>query len=209
MFLHPFTALVAGPTGAGKSELLKSIVRYADQLISPPPTRIIWCYAESQSSLLGLQAKVPHLQLTGNLSQINELQPDERTLIIIDDWMSEISSNSRVSELFYRGSHHRNLSVFLLLQNLFHRGSVMRDIHLNTQYLILFKNPRDTGQIKTLARQMFPRHPKYLTEAYDDATREPFGYLIVDLKPQTQDDRRLSSKILPLETKWIYVPRGI
>ena len=32
----------------------------------------------------------------------------------------------------------------------------MRNISLNIHYIILFKNPRDSQQISTLARQMYP-----------------------------------------------------
>ena len=41
---HPFTAVVAGPTGSGKSKWVDN----ANQMIEPPPSRIWYCYGEFQ-----------------------------------------------------------------------------------------------------------------------------------------------------------------
>ena len=180
-------------------------------MIHPVPQRIIWCYCEPQSEVEILRSLVPGLQTTASLHTLEkELQGSrEPTLIILDDWMEDVSRSKIICDLFYKGSHHRNLSIFLLLQNVFHQGRVMRDINLNCQYYVLFKNPRDVTQIKILARQMFPQYPRYLTEAYNDATKEAYGYLLVDLKPCTPNDRRFKTKILPGETQVVYLPKGI
>src|SRR5258706_1291764 len=51
-------------------------------------------------------------------------------------------------------SHHRNVSVLYLTQNLFFKSKHSRTMSLNSHYIIVFKNPRDVTQIKTLAAQM-------------------------------------------------------
>ena len=89
-------------------------------------------------------------------------------LLIIDDLMSE--TDSRVTKLFTKGSHHKNASVIYISQNLFHKGKENRYISLNSHYLILFKNPRDALQITHLGRQIFPDKGKYFREAFTDAT---------------------------------------
>ena len=43
-FQHPFTCIVAGPTGSGKSHLVRSIIRAKRKLIIPEPTRVMWAY---------------------------------------------------------------------------------------------------------------------------------------------------------------------
>ena len=77
---------------------------------------------------------------------------------------------------------------------------------LNAHYLILFKNPRDMSQLTFLARQMFPKKPKYMVDAFADATAKPFTYLVVDLKAETEDKHRLRSGIFPDETNYVYIP---
>ena len=80
----------------------------------------------------------------------------KRNLIVFDDQMIDVSKDKRIVNLFTRGSHHRNLSVIYIVQNLFHQGKGGRSIGINSHYLVLFKNPRDKLQILTLAKQMYP-----------------------------------------------------
>ena len=69
--------------------------------------------------------------------------------------------------------------------------------------MVLFRNPRDANQIRYLARQMYPsgKRSETMIEAFEDATcsSEPYGTLVVDLKPTTPDYLRLCSNILPDE----------
>ena len=43
-------------------------------------------------------------------------------LIVIDDQMIEAGKDNWIKNLFTKGSHHRNLSVIYIVQNLFHQG---------------------------------------------------------------------------------------
>ena len=61
---------------------------------------------------------------------------------------------------------------------------------LNSQYLVLFNNPRDQQQITVLARQMYPGQSEQFLNTYRMATSKPFGYLLIDLKPDTSNDKR-------------------
>ena len=47
-FKHPFTCLVAGPTGCGKTTFVKELLEKSQLLIDPPPQRTVWCYSEWQ-----------------------------------------------------------------------------------------------------------------------------------------------------------------
>ena len=78
---------------------------------------------------------------------------------------------------------------------MFQQGKGQRTISLNSQYTCLFKNPRDSQQISFLARQLFPSNPKFIQQAYIDATSRPFGYLFLDLKQETPDEYRYRTNI--------------
>ena len=106
-----------------------------------------------------------------------------RTLVILDDLM--YATDRRVSELFTKGSHHRNISVIYIVQNLFHQGKDHRTISLNSHYTVLFKNPRDKSQAIHLGRQMYPEHPMKQVEVYEHTTTTPYGYLFINLKQDT------------------------
>ena len=107
-------------------------------------------------------------------------KPNHSDLVVIDDWMQELRNDQRINNLFTKGCHHRNLSVIFILQNIFHRGKGLRDMSLNYHYLVMFKSPRDSSQVSHLAKQMFPGHVKYTQEAFQDATKRPYGYLLCD-----------------------------
>ena len=91
-------------------------------------------------------------------------------LIILEDMMDEATQDKRISQLFTRGRHD-NLSVIYFIQNLFHKGQ--REINLNSNCMVIAKNPRDKTQFTNLARQFMPRKYKFLLWAFEDTTKSP------------------------------------
>ena len=122
----------------------------------------------------------------------------ERSLVILDDLLNYVYSK-QVCELFTRGSHHRNISVILITQNLFHQGRFCRDISLNAHYIVAFKNVRDKKQFMYLASQVYPEVSVGLYKAYLDATQEAHGYLLLDLTQNTNDGLRFRTRIFPYD----------
>lgn len=200
---HPFNAVVAGPTQCGKSTFVKNLLIHCEQVITPSIERVIWCYGEYQDSLKQLPSKV---ELLDNLD-VSNLTPGPTTLIIIDDMMCEVGKSQTVTQLFTRGTHHRNMSVILILQNMFYKDKEIRTISLNTHYFFIFKNPRDASQITNLAKQMAPGNSKYVQSAYHQATSGPHGYLMFDFKQQTPEYLRLRTGILPDEEAAVFIAK--
>ena len=87
------------------------------------------------------------------------------------------------------------MSVLYLTQNLFRSQT----ISLNSRVLIVFRNPRDSLGVSTLARQMFPKHTKYLLDAFHNAMSEAYGYLVIDCHRLTPENMRLRTNIFPEE----------
>ena len=137
-----------------------------------------------------------------SLENDSYLDVNKRNLIVIDDQMIEAGKDNRIVNLFTKGSHHRNLSVIYIVQNLFHQGKGNRSISLNSHYLVLFKNPRDKLQILTLAKQMYPSETAWFIKEYEETVRRPYGYLFVDLRPTTPDRCRLRTNVLPGEERF-------
>ena len=109
--------------------------------------------------------------------------------------MLEMGRNEKMSHLFTKGSHHMNLSVFFIVQNFFHQSKYMRTISLNSQYIILLKNFRDQNQIEYLGKQLFKNKLKSFKDAFEDATSHPYGYILIDLKPDTPFKFRVRTRI--------------
>lgn len=167
----------------------------------------IYWYRPSQSSdVYDKDQTIGRVQYRMGLPDMDEFDGnDEPKLIVVDDMMRE--TNDSVVDLFTKGSHHRNLSVFFITQNLFHQGRGQRDISLNAHYIVCFKNPRDRAQIKYLARQMYPDNTKFIVDAYSDATKTPHGYLLLDLKQSTPDNMRVRTTVFPDDSyQYVYEP---
>jgi len=169
--------------------------------MSPPPEKIIYCYGEYQN----LFSQYPNVEFNQGLPDVTQFDGQKRVLLILDDLMSE--SGDDVEKIFTKFSHHRNISIMYLSQNLFYKSKQNRTMSLNAHYLVIFKNPRDANQLATLARQMYPGKSKFLIEAFGDATRHPYGYLLIDLKPDTDDKIRIRTQIFSDETQVVYVKK--
>ena len=120
------------------------------------------------------------------------------SILVLDDLMEELCNSKELSTLFTREMHHKNTTVLFLLQNLYKQGKSMRDVALNCQLLILFKSPRDTEQIKVLGRQL---GIKELDKAYQEAIKQRYGYLIINLQPQIPDSLRLQTNLFEQHRK--------
>jgi len=94
-----------------------------------------------------------------------------------------------------------------MVQNFFNKNRHMRTISLNAQYIVLFKNPRDSSQFIHLAKQLYPHNSRFAHEAYVDATKRPYGYILLDLRSDQDDDLRLRTNIFPGERQIVYVPK--
>ena len=70
------------------------------------------------------------------------------------------------------------------MHNLFPKNKESRTISLNSQYIVVFKNPRDVSQTTTLAKQMYPGRVKFVQEAFADATSTPYGYILNRTPPR-------------------------
>ena len=176
-------------------------------MIDGAPENIIWCYGMYQPAYDEMLRSIPNITFVegvpGDLDTL--MKPSVRNLVVIDDLMHELSNDQRMTNLFTKGCHHRNLSVIFILQNMFHRGKELRDMSLNSHYLVVFKSPRDSSQVNHLARQMFPGHVKYMQEAFEVAKKRPCGYLFSDPKRETPADFRLRKNIFPGESQYAYV----
>ena len=201
-FIHPSTFLLAGPTGCGKTYFVFRILR--ERLIFPFPNRMIWIFSEWQPLYDEIRNIYPEIEFyKGPLSsEIYEaINTNRRNLLVLDDQMSLQKGNDEITKLFIQGSHHRNLTVMYLVQNLFDKGKQHRTVSLNSQYTVIFKNPRDNNQPAILGRQIFPQKWRDFLNAYSDATEEAHGYLVVDFRQETDDKLRLRTKIFPSDKK--------
>jgi len=154
---------------------------------------IIWCYSEKTAVPKSKQLPSNTTYQEGVPEIFGDCKP---RLVILDDLLNDVYSK-QVCDLFTRGCHHRNISVILVTQNLFHQGRYCRDILLNAHYVVALKNVRDKTQYAYLANQVYPEDSLGLYNAYLDATQRPHGCLFLDLTQDTDDVMRFRTNIFP------------
>ena len=207
--IHPFNCQILGPSSCGKTTLTIEILRRRREIISVPINKVIYIYSHFQPLFHELSASDPHIVFTNQIEDVDNLV-ENPCLVVCDDQMDSLGKSSKGNELltryFIRSGHHMGISWLLLLQNAFKQG--LRDVNLNTHYIILFRNPRDMSIIMTLARQILAGETKFLTAAYKRAVDiKPFNHLFLDLHSRSPNPRFwCRSNIFPSEETEIYLP---
>jgi hypothetical protein len=207
-FKHQFSCIIAGPIGWGKSLFCIKLLQNPESQSREPEFAggILWSYGEKNSKHSPKSVSGKRIQYFEGVPEDFKNEGGRITLIILDDLLTEVYSKL-VCTLLTKGCHHRNISVLLITQNLFHQGTYCLDMSLNTKYLVLLKNTRDKQKFTHLARQVYPENSKSLYEAYLVATDKAHAYLVLDFAQDTDDKLRYRTYIFPDDhTIILYVP---
>jgi hypothetical protein len=190
---HPYTLVISGPTGCGKTVFLKKLLKQYNNF-----ERVIYAYSMYQAIYDDIK-KIKNVEFYKGFPSVET--KGAKTLLVLDDLMME---NDKKLALYFTKMRHANMSMIFVSQNFFFDSKYIRTVTRNAHYLVLFNNPRDVGAITTLGRQMFPDMPKFLPQAFRQATSRPYGYLFVDCKPDSA--YRVLEGILSGEKLYIYMP---
>ena len=203
-FTFPANWCVSGATGCGKTFWVYKLLQNKESLFQKPPLKVLYCYSIWQPIFDVMEKELGVIFYKG-LPTLEELMDFGRTkehkLICLDDLQQEVVNSKTIEKLFTQLCHHLCMSVIYINQNLFYQGRCARTLHLNTVYNVFLKNQRNVEQIGIMGRQI--GLGKKLIEAYVDAMKTPYGYLIVDLSPKTSSNFQLRTRIFPDEAPLI------
>jgi len=206
-FESPASFSISGSTSTGKTSWVFNLLKHSNVMFKTPPHKILYCYGVWQNLFDEMEKTLSNISFHEGVpssQEINDFGDHNHNIIVLDDLMSDCVKNNDVEQLFTRGMHHKNLSVVYLNQNLYAQGKHARNITLNTFYLVIFQNLRDCSQIQKLGQQLFPGQGQILVEAYKDSVQKKYGYLVIDLAPNTHHQLRLRTEIFPDEITKIY-----
>ena len=225
VFLHPFTMVVSGSTGSGKTVWVMQLIDNLRTVVENGEgggdiASILYCYGALNDNVMELNRRETSSSSSENPRGVkiithNGLPSEERIreeahsrklLLVLDDLMVAAKS-SFLDTLFTLGSHNWGVSVVLVTQHLF--GKEMRIARNNAHYIVLLRNPAGALQIRNIGSQLFPGRLPYFMEAYADATAQPFSYLVIDMHPKTDESKRLKTHIFPDVGNYqtVYVPK--
>lgn len=202
-FYTPSTIIISGPTSSGKTTFLKKLIKFRNQMFKCKFDRIVYCYGTWQPAFNNMYDVEFISGIPENIDNINSDKNDSHLLLILDDLMDVVSKSEAVQTLFSRGSHHNNVTLIYVNQNIYFHGPKSRTISLNAQYIIIFKNKRDKNQINHLGSQMGVN--RILKFALDDIWKEKYSYLLIDLSPHNDSELIVKTRIFPDEFCFAYV----
>ena len=204
-FHTPSSILVVVPSGCGKTVFTEKLLLENSDLFDTPPTQVHYCYGIWQDKYRDFQKQGIHLHqgIPSSQDLTRWYQTQGGGLLVLDDLMDEGGNDKRVLDLFTKDSHHRNVTVLYLCQDMFPNGKYAKTISRNAHYIVAFKNPRDQLGVRNLSLQCFPKQWASVLDAYEDATSRPYGYLLFDLHPSSNDQQRLLSHVLKDE-RWTH-----
>ena len=122
------------------------------------PLDYVVCFLGSNDSKLRELSSVyrGRIQFVRGLPESFEQYIDatKRGFFVLDDLMNEGMKNEQVIQLYTKLCHHSNISVALILQNLFHHGKERYTILRNSHYLVIFNTPLDQSIARILAHRL-------------------------------------------------------
>ena len=202
-FKLPFGLIISGPSSSGKTTfLLKFLNEYKD-LVEPTPKSILYCYGEFHNQIAQIQKSGINVYSGVPSEELINSQP-KPLLLILDDLMLNINERF-LSELFTKKSHHGNIGIIFLTQNLFEKK--IKVARANSQYIVIMRSPSHALQVRTLGTQIFPKQMDYFLQAYKSATSQSYGYIVIDLHASSDPLLRLRTNIFKGdEEKTLFIP---
>ena len=175
-FIANHNCIIYGATNVGKTTFMLRILK--EKLIEPFPEHITYMYSVAQPFMKtwnnGRNPKIDFVE------GLDFSQVKSSSVLVIDDLL--LDNNKEVAKTFILGSHHKQISVFFLTQNLFPRDDLFRLMSLNCHYFVLFQNQRNYRQVLTLARQAFTNVDR-VVNAYKRASLDPRGFILLTFNP--------------------------
>ena len=208
-FHMPSSILVVGPSSCGKTHFTKRLLMENLKLFERKPKTIVYCASMYQDCFEEMfQAGIQFHQGIPSEEELDEWFPKGQGILILDDLMNEGSGDKRVLDLFTRNSHHRDITVLYLCQDMFPVGKYAKTISRNAHYIVAFKNPRDQLGVRNVLLQAFPSTWQAALQVFQHVTKKPYQYLLLDLHPASNDEERLVSRILKDEGQTITFALG-
>ena len=175
-FIANHNCIIYGATNVGKTTFMLEVLKR--RLIEPFPKHIVYMYSVAQPFMeTWNNGKNPSITFVQGLD-FSQVYPS--SVLVIDDLL--LDNNKEVAKTFILGSHHKQISVFFLTQNLFPRDDLFRLMSLNCHYFVLFQNQRNYRQVLTLARQAFTNIDR-VVNAYKRASLDPRGFILLTFNP--------------------------
>ena len=201
-FKLPAAVQISGPSNVGKSVFVSKVLKFRQQLIVPPPEIIFYCGSMDQPKLYEQLQKdcgnsIVFLHGLSDLEKI-KFDPSVAHVIVLDDLMYEVGNSEFASNLFTKFTHHGNILLIFVTQNIYFKSKFMPTINRNIKYNVVFRNKRFRHELETLARQSLGISPKHIHTIMEMAAVDnTHPYIVLDLQNDTPEHLAIVTNIFP------------
>merc|ERR1712081_46978 len=202
-----FKLFVSGPSRCGKTVFVAKLIENIQSFAKQPPTSIIYVYKVWQDKYDEMESLgVNFMKDSENIiDNIKSTAKGQSVLVIFDDLIGSKSLKD-IADMFTVDARHMNISMVFLTQRLFVNDEYFRQISQNSDYFCLFKNSRNSSEIRNLAQQITPGN-MVLVDIYEDATVKPFSYLFLNLTQECDESVKYLSDLFDDDVK-VYTREG-
>lgn len=203
----PTTMAIYGPTQSGKTNFVLQLLKHANTMFTERVEEIHYCYSAYQKcyDVIKQVDDVDKVTFHDGMPLVKDCVKwaymKSHIVVVFDDLMTELSKDKDMIRFVTVNCSHNHITMIVLLHNIFQPG--LRTLSINTHYVVLFKNKRDTLQVDTFGRRVMKDRIKFFNACYHKATSKRYGYLFVDLHPYSDDKFELRTRIFPDETPTI------
>jgi hypothetical protein len=180
-----FRMVISGASSTGKSTLLGKILENRNGILEKNFTRIVYMRGVPTTNEVKWKEKFGTKLITldgippENIVLPLLKNPDETTVLVIEDLDEQACSSPLISKIFTAYSHHLSFSVILSTQNIFRPGKERLTLIRNTTHLVLFPNNLDETVIRLVAQKVYIKDPKRIVTLFEQLTSKPYGYLSI------------------------------
>lgn len=180
-----------GGTGTGKSN---SLVNFIDKKRDAFHDIIIFSGSTIDEPLYKfLEDKIDGLQLTNNIDEVPDLQEwsdednDKEKLIVFDDFINLPKKALKKIQDYLIAGRKKGFTCFLCSQNY---REIPKTITRNCHYFLVFKL-NDNSTLNNIIRNhnIDDLDTNEWKEFYNECTKEPLNFMMVDLKTQDKNNR--------------------
>lgn len=197
MLVTPFSMICAASSKSGKTTLIRDLLVNHYRIFDQPLDEIVWLYHQNaydgdleQYLKDNLNIPIRFVQgfpadeiRNGDLFKTKGLK-----CLILDDVVVSALKSPVFIDLFTIISHHMNVVVIAIIQNLHadtaSQRQIMNNIIRNLSYVVLFPDRRQMNACKQLARTYFSGEEHRLTQPFKFMidNHENYNYMVVDFE---------------------------
>ena len=190
--------IISGPSKSGKTSFVIELLRRKDTLFRHPIRSVYWFHGAAQGAVHDTLRRDMGVVMKHGIPTEDDFEPIQQyDLVVLDDLQNEMKTDSHITSLFLKQSHHRHFFVILLQQNIY-GDKEQRYRNANAHYWVAFNNPRNQRQVSEFLSRMYASGGKRGIEGIFKhilETEGNYGYLFVDFTPNMRADLRLRSHI--------------